>query len=82
MSPFSPLQKLFDGINEALGHASLKPEVEQRLRQALQGALTQMDLVTREEFDAQSKVLQRTREQLEALEKELAVLATQIDIKS
>ena len=34
----------------------------------LQSALSRMDLVTREEFDAQSAVLQRTRAKLDALE--------------
>jgi hypothetical protein len=33
-----------------------------------------MDLVTREEFDAQSKVLARTREKLEMLEKRINTL--------
>ncbi|MFX7548886.1 accessory factor UbiK family protein, partial [Acinetobacter baumannii] len=32
------------------------------------------DLVSREEFDAQAKVLSRTREKLEALEKQLDFL--------
>ena len=33
-----------------------------------------MDLVTREEFDVQVKVLERTRSKLEALEKQFAQL--------
>ncbi|NDH56313.1 MAG: accessory factor UbiK family protein, partial [Burkholderiaceae bacterium] len=33
-----------------------------------------MDLVTREEFDIQSKVLAKTREKLEALEAKVAAL--------
>lgn len=41
---------------------------------ALQAALARLDLVTREEFDAQTAVLQRTRQKLEALEQELARL--------
>ena len=39
---------------------------------ALQAVLRRMDLVTREEFDAQAAVLARTRERLEILEAELA----------
>jgi BMFP domain-containing protein YqiC len=35
----------------------------------LQGAFARLDLVSREEFDAQSQVLLRTREKLEQLEK-------------
>ncbi len=48
----------------------LSPKRE--LQSALQAALRKMDLVTREEFDAQAAVLQRTRLRLEALEQQLA----------
>lgn len=41
---------------------------------ALQAALARLDLVTREEFDAQAAVLQRTRQKLEQLEQQLAAL--------
>lgn len=42
------------------------------LQTALQAALRRMDLITREEFDAQAAVLQRTRLRLEALEQQVA----------
>jgi BMFP domain-containing protein YqiC len=45
---------------------------KRELQVALQAALRKMDLVTREEFDAQAAVLQRTRQRLEALEQQLA----------
>lgn len=41
---------------------------------ALQAVLARMDLVTREEFDAQAAVLARTRAKLEELEAKLAQL--------
>jgi BMFP domain-containing protein YqiC len=50
--------------------AELAPTRE--LQTALQAALRRMDLVTREEFDAQAAVLQRTRLRLESLEQQLA----------
>lgn len=50
------------------------PEVERRVKQMLQSTLARMDLVTREEFDAQSKVLQHTRQRLEELERVVATL--------
>lgn len=52
--------------------AGLLPTRE--LQTALQAALRRMDLVTRDEFDAQAAVLQRTRLRLEALEQQLAGL--------
>lgn len=52
--------------------AALLPTRE--LQVALQAALRRMDLVTREEFDAQAAVLQRTRMRLEALEQQVTQL--------
>lgn len=49
---------------------------QKELQAALQAALRRMDVVTREEFDAQAAVLARTRERLEALEAELEKLQT------
>ena len=52
----------------------LRGDVESNFRGLLQSALGKLDLVTREEFDVQRKVLERTREKLERLESELASL--------
>lgn len=57
------------------GLASAGQGVPQKeLQAALQAVLRRMDVVTREEFDAQAAVLARTRERLEALEAELEKL--------
>lgn len=56
------------------GLRELQQEVERNTRTAMQSAFERMDLVTREEFDAQSKVLARTRERLEALEARITAL--------
>ncbi|WP_049631554.1 accessory factor UbiK family protein [Cellvibrio sp. pealriver] len=47
---------------------------KRELHLMLQSALARLDLVTREEFDAQTEVLQRTRQKLETLEQALAEL--------
>ncbi|MGH1373146.1 MAG: accessory factor UbiK family protein [Cellvibrionaceae bacterium] len=47
---------------------------ERELRVLLESALRKMNLVSREEFDAQQAVLQRTREKLEQLEQTVAAL--------
>ncbi|ROH86974.1 accessory factor UbiK family protein [Pseudomethylobacillus aquaticus] len=49
-------------------------DVENNLRALLQGALTKMELVTREEFDIQQEVLRQTRAKLDALEARVAEL--------
>lgn len=48
------------------------PDLNKNLRALLQGAFTKLELVTREEFDIQAEVLQRTRQKLEKLESRLA----------
>lgn len=52
----------------------LQQDVESNVRSLLQSGLSKMNLVTREEFDVQSAVLQRTREKLEQLEKQVEEL--------
>lgn len=56
------------------GLRDLQQEVEKNVRIAAQSAFNRMELVTREEFDAQAKVLARTREKLDALEARIAAL--------
>ena len=50
------------------------PEVEKHLKALLQGALSKLDVVSRDEFETQQAVLMRTRERLEALEKRVSEL--------
>ncbi|HTF96270.1 MAG TPA: accessory factor UbiK family protein [Cellvibrio sp.] len=57
---------------QQFGSDGLKPSRELNL--ALQAVLSRLDLVTREEFDAQAAVLARTRQKLEELEHTLAQL--------
>lgn len=58
------------------GLLAVKSDVEENFRAVLKGSLARMDLVTREEFEIQEAVLQRTREKLEALEARLTAHET------
>ena len=51
-----------------------REEMQDNFKAALQAGLAKLDLVTREEFDVQRAVLLRTREKLEALEREVQAL--------
>ena len=51
-----------------------RDELQQNFKAVLQSGLARLDLVTREEFDVQRAVLLRTREKLEALEREVQAL--------
>lgn len=53
---------------------SLARDVGDSIDRAIQGYFEDMDLVSRQEFDIQKKVLSKTRAKLEQLERELAVL--------
>ena len=43
-------------------------DIEKNAKAVMSGLFSKLDLVTREEFDIQAKVLARTREKLKALE--------------
>ena len=62
----------FDSLTEK--GDPLLGQIDRSAKSLLQSALTRLDVVSREEFDAQSAVLKRTRERLEVLEKQLAEL--------
>ena len=49
-------------------------QIEKKVSAMMNQGFQKMDLVTREEFELQSKVLAKTREKLEALEAKVAAL--------
>lgn len=69
--------KFFEKLSKDLvglvpkGATTTLEDLQQNFKTVLQNNLNKLDLVTREEFDAQKQVLRRTREKLEALEKRL-----------
>lgn len=52
--------------------AAMRDEIMAVFRTALDSTLSRLNLVTREDFDAQAALLARTRERLEALEAAVA----------
>ena len=60
------------------GLKELQQDVEKNFRSTLQASFARLDLVTREEFDVQSRVLERTREKLERLEQLIEQLENQL----
>jgi ubiquinone biosynthesis accessory factor UbiK len=76
--------KLFDDLAQRLnaavpeGMRALQQDVDRNLRAGIQAALSRLDLVTREEFEVQSKVLARTRAQVDALNARIAQLEAQV----
>lgn len=64
------LTKLMQGPKDLPGQEAM----QQQVKSLLQSSFAKLDLVTREEFEAQKAVLTRTREKLDAIEAQLAVL--------
>ena len=58
----------------ALIAASPAADIEKNARALLSGFFARLDLVSQEEFDVQARLLQRTREKLDALEERVARL--------
>lgn len=81
MNGLNQLDELFQRMNNALPEPvkQVQSEVESNMRQLLEAQLHKMNLVTREEFDIQKAVLLKTREKLEALEKQVAELEARLD---
>ncbi len=70
-------EKLLSELSEKLAaFAAANPakDLEKNFRALLASAFARLDLVTREEYDAQTEVLLRAREQLAALEARVAEL--------
>ncbi len=59
--------------------AELDQDFRRNLRAALTDILQRMDLVSREEFDVQARVLARSRERLEELETRVEALEARIE---
>lgn len=72
--------KIFDDISRRIagnmptGLQFLQDDLKKNIRSAIEAGLADLNLVTREEFDVQAKVLARTRAKLEALEKQVEEL--------
>ncbi|WP_342220090.1 ubiquinone biosynthesis accessory factor UbiK [Rickettsiella endosymbiont of Miltochrista miniata] len=72
--------KFIDDTVKRLGESlppglnKFKKDLEKNFRAILQSMFAKFDLVTREEFDVQKKVLAKTRIKITALEKQIASL--------
>ena len=59
-------RKLIESIPDGLN--SIREDLEKNFREILSSNINRLDLVTREEFEIQKEVLNRTRKKLEKLE--------------
>lgn len=65
-------RRLFESVPPAL--RTVQKDLETNFRAVLRASLGKLDLVTRDEFDTQTRVLERTRARLAELEARLQAL--------
>lgn len=77
------LNKLSESLCDAMPSSLkvLKKDAEKNFHAVLQNAFAKLELVTHEEFDAQTKVLARSRKRIEALEEKIATLEKLVEKK-
>ena len=65
-------KKLYSALPTSL--QNFENEIQQQFKEILQAAFARMDIITREEFDVQVKVLAKTREKVDALQAQIDAL--------
>lgn len=75
------IESLAEQITQLIppGLKTAADNLEDKVKGLLQAKLSQLDMVSREEFDVQTQVLARTRAKLEALEKAVAELQSNLN---
>jgi hypothetical protein len=66
-------------LGESVGGSAMRGEIDKNLRALAQSALARLDVVSRDEFDAQTEILRRTRAKVVALEAELEELSRALE---
>lgn len=77
LKPPPPPWEVLQQVGELVGAG--KGEVDKGMRSLAQSALSRLDLVSREDFDAQSEILQRTRARVAALETAVEELTRELE---
>lgn len=75
------IEEIAQQVSDAIppGLKSVASDIEDKTKTVLQRKLSQLDVVTREEFDIQTQVLIKTRTKLADLEAKLAELEAKLD---
>jgi BMFP domain-containing protein YqiC len=79
LKPPPPPWEVMQQVNDLIGGSGLKGEVDKSVRSLAQSALSRLDMVSREEFDAQAEILGRTRDRVAVLESELEAMTKELE---
>ena len=79
LKPPPPPWEVLQQVGDLIGGSGIKGEVDKSMRSLAQSALSRLDVVGREEFDAQTEILKRTRDRVVSLEAELEELTKELE---
>ena len=79
LKPPPPPWEVLQQVGELIGAGTLGSGVDKSARNLAQSALARLDVVSREEFDAQAEILERTRARVEELEAVLESLTRELE---
>lgn len=79
IKPPPPPWEVLQQVGEMVGGQAVKEEVDKGMRALAQSALGRLDVVSREEFDAQTEILIRTKAQVAALEAQLEAMTEAVE---
>ena len=69
-----PLSEILNQLKGFADETGLRQDLDKNSKALMQTLLAKLDVVTREEFDAQRALLNRAQDRIAALEQELEVL--------
>ena len=73
-----PIAEVIQQVNELVGASGIREEVDKSARALAQSALGRLDVVSRDEFDAQAEILKKMQTRVLQLETQLEDLGVQL----
>jgi BMFP domain-containing protein YqiC len=79
LKPPPPPWEVLQQLGDKVGGSAVRGEMDKSMRALAQSALSRLDLVNREEFDAQAEILARTRARVVELEAAVEALGRELE---
>ena len=79
LKPPPPPWEILQQVSEMVSASGVKGDVDKNLRALAQSAVARLDMVSRDEFDAQTEILQRTRARVILLEATLEDMTKELE---
>ncbi len=73
-----PLGEVIQQVNELVDSSGIRQEVDKNARALAQATLSKLDVVSREDFDAQTELLHKMQQRVKTLEAQLEDLTAEL----